>query len=206
MVETRKPSIALSSWRSGMRILLLLCLLAFLVGLAWWWRSQLPDDAEGMAAVLSEFRQVATGLPVGVVIATVLVASVVAVPLGVIIVVTALLFGTWLGMLYTLVGAMLGGIVSYAVGNALGHDGLKRFAGERINQVSQRLAKRGVLSVVIIRLLPLAPFAIVNMIAGASHLRLRDFIIGTAIGMLPGILIIALSVGELQAWWLSVRN
>jgi phospholipase D1/2 len=42
---------------------------------------------------------------------------------------------------------------------------------------------------------PIAPFAIVNMVIGASGLSYREFILGTAIGMLPGIAAFAL-VGE----------
>jgi len=38
------------------------------------------------------------------------------------------------------------------------------------------------------RMLPLAPFTVVNVVAGASHIGLRDFLLGTAIGMLPGTL------------------
>lgn len=38
-----------------------------------------------------------------------------------------------------------------------------------------------------LRLLPVAPFAIVNLVAGASHIRMRDFMIGTMLGMGPGI-------------------
>ena len=36
-------------------------------------------------------------------------------------------------------------------------------------------------------MLPIAPFTVVNMVAGASHIRFRDYMIGTFIGMLPGI-------------------
>lgn len=189
--------------RTGARVALLLCVLFLLVAAALCWKNWMPASVEGVAEALSAFRVAAARLSAWAAIAGVLVASVVAVPLGVIIVAMALLFGPWTGALYTLLGALFGGIVSYGVGNYLGHEGLKRFAGRRINQVSLRLAARGVLSVVIIRMLPIAPFAIVNMIAGASHLRLRDFIIGTAIGMLPGILIIAFSIGELETRWLQ---
>ena len=63
--------------------------------------------------------------------------------------------------------------------------------GERIGRLSHRgaleqLARRGVLAVIAVRLVPVAPFAIVNMIAGASHIRLRDLLLGTAVGMTPG--------------------
>ena len=42
-----------------------------------------------------------------------------------------------------------------------------------------------------IRMVPIAPFSIVNVIAGASELRLRDYMLGTALGMLPGIIMMA---------------
>src|SRR5581483_4262455 len=38
-----------------------------------------------------------------------------------------------------------------------------------------------------VRLLPIAPFTVVNVVAGASHLGLRDYLLGTLIGMAPGI-------------------
>jgi uncharacterized membrane protein YdjX (TVP38/TMEM64 family) len=38
-------------------------------------------------------------------------------------------------------------------------------------------------------LVPLAPFAVVNVVAGAIHLRFRDFMIGSALGILPGTLV-----------------
>ncbi len=56
-----------------------------------------------------------------------------------------------------------------------------------MNRLSERVAKRGIVAVVVLRLLPFAPFAIVNLVAGASHIRMRDFMIGTMLGMGPGI-------------------
>lgn len=182
------------------RALILVLLLIGLGGLAVFWKIHAPSDVAGFTALLSELRLSAGELPVWAAVGCILLASVAAVPLGAIIVVSALLFGPWLATAYILTGATLGGAISYAIGDYLGHRGLERFAGERINRVSRRLAERGVLSVVIIRLLPIAPFAIVNMIAGASHLQLRHFIPGTLLGMLPGTLIIVFSVGQLQQW------
>jgi phospholipase D1/2 len=183
-----------------LRVLTLIVLLLVLIALAVAWKAYAPADSQGMAAFLDSLRQGLGSVPPWLALSGVLVASIVAVPLGVIIIASALLFGPLPAILYVLTGATLGGMVSYGIGNYLGHDGLQRFAGERINRISRRLAERGLLSVIIIRLLPIAPFAIVNMIAGASHLRLRDFIPGTLIGMLPGTLIIAFSVGHLHQW------
>jgi len=39
----------------------------------------------------------------------------------------------------------------------------------------------------ILRNVPIAPFTVVNLIAGAARIPFRDFLIGTLIGMAPGI-------------------
>jgi uncharacterized membrane protein YdjX (TVP38/TMEM64 family) len=46
-------------------------------------------------------------------------------------------------------------------------------------------------AVAMIRMVPIAPFSLVNLLAGASQLRLRDFLIGTILGMAPGIITMA---------------
>jgi uncharacterized membrane protein YdjX (TVP38/TMEM64 family) len=42
---------------------------------------------------------------------------------------------------------------------------------------------------ILLRLVPVAPFSIVNLAAGASHIRFWDFMAGTAIGMAPGVVL-----------------
>jgi uncharacterized membrane protein YdjX (TVP38/TMEM64 family) len=52
----------------------------------------------------------------------------------------------------------------------------------------------------LLRLLPVAPFTVVNLVAGASELRFRDFLLGSAIGMLPGIALLAVFGDWLGDW------
>jgi uncharacterized membrane protein YdjX (TVP38/TMEM64 family) len=59
-----------------------------------------------------------------------------------------------------------------------------------LNRLSRKLARRGWLTVALVRIVPIAPYTIVNMVAGASHISARSFLIGTAVGMCPGILAI----------------
>jgi uncharacterized membrane protein YdjX (TVP38/TMEM64 family) len=96
-------------------------------------------------------------------------------------------------------GALLAAAASYGVGRFLGREVVQRLGGERINRLSQRLASRGLLAVVAVRLLPVAPFAVVNMVAGASHIRLRDLMLGTLIGISPGTLAMTLFVDQITA-------
>ena len=51
----------------------------------------------------------------------------------------------------------------------------------------------------VVRNLPVAPFTIVNMVAGASHIKLTDFLLGTALGMLPGIVAITVFADRVAA-------
>jgi uncharacterized membrane protein YdjX (TVP38/TMEM64 family) len=47
-------------------------------------------------------------------------------------------------------------------------------------------------------MLPIAPFAAVNLVAGASHIRFRDFLLGTLAGMSPGILAVTLLTNRVK--------
>ncbi|MCY1514734.1 hypothetical protein D9M68_492860 [compost metagenome] len=56
---------------------------------------------------------------------------------------------------------------------------------------------------VVLRLVPIAPFSLVNLVVGASRISLRDCLVGTALGMLPGIAISAFLVDRVAA---AARN
>jgi uncharacterized membrane protein YdjX (TVP38/TMEM64 family) len=61
-----------------------------------------------------------------------------------------------------------------------------------LNQLSRRLARHGLDAIIFLRIVPILPFTLVNLVAGASHLRFRDYALGTMIGMTPGIFFITL--------------
>ena len=122
-----------------------------------------------------------------------------AVPLMFLTLVALVAYGPMAGFGCAMAGAMLGAAASYGIGRFLGREVVQRLGGERINRLSQRLASRGLLAVVAVRLLPVAPFAVVNMVAGASHIRLRDLLLGTLIGISPGTLAMTLFVDQITA-------
>jgi phospholipase D1/2 len=114
-------------------------------------------------------------------------AGLVAFPLIVLVAVTAMVFGPLVGPLYTLVGATLSAALTFAIGRKLGRETVRRLAGQRVNDLSRRLARRGLITIAFVRMLPIAPFSIVNVVAGASHIRWSDFLLGTLIGLIPGV-------------------
>ena len=115
-------------------------------------------------------------------------AGLLVVPLMLLIAATGVVFGPVLGAVYALCGALLSALVTYAIGRKLGRTTVRRLAGPRLNTVSRKLARRGLLAVVLVRLVPVAPYTVVNLVAGASNIRLGDFLLGTLIGLLPGVL------------------
>ena len=123
----------------------------------------------------------------------------VAIPLVFLTLVALVAFGPVAGFGCVVAGALVGAAASYGIGLLLGREVLERLAGERINRLSRRLASRGLLAVIALRMVPVAPFAVVNMVAGASHIRLRDLLLGTLIGVTPGTLAMTVFVDQITA-------
>ena len=119
------------------------------------------------------------------------------IPVTLLVGTTALLFSPLHAFLYALSGCLLSALVTYSAGFRLAKNTVRRLAGRKLNRLSKKLARRGIVTVVIVRNLPLAPFTIVNIVAGASHIRLRDYLLGTALGMAPGIAAITLFANRL---------
>jgi hypothetical protein len=107
-------------------------------------------------------------------------------PVTLLILVTALVYGSGLGALYAMVGCVAAAMATYALGKFLGRSSVERLSGGSVERLSRRLARRGLLTVIALRIIPIAPFTVVNLFAGASHIRFLDYMLGTLIGMMPG--------------------
>jgi len=120
------------------------------------------------------------------VIGVYVVGGLIAFPVLILIAATAAAFGPGLGLAYAAAGSLASAAVTYGVGTALGRDMLRSVLGPRLKRVQRRIVSGGVLAIAAIRLVPIAPFTVVNMVAGASGIRIGAFIAGTILGMLPG--------------------
>jgi phosphatidylserine/phosphatidylglycerophosphate/cardiolipin synthase-like enzyme/uncharacterized membrane protein YdjX (TVP38/TMEM64 family) len=124
-------------------------------------------------------------------------AGLIAIPLTLLVVTVAIGFGAWPGSIYAIAGSLLSAILGYLVGQWLGRRSVSKMAGSKLNRLSQRLANHGVMAIITVRIIPVAPFTLINLVAGASHIKLKDFILGTLFGMLPGILAITVFANSL---------
>ena len=126
------------------------------------------------------------------VLAAYLIAAVVAFPVNLLVLATAAVFGPWLGFAYSALGSFTSALLLYFVGAYLGKATLERLFGPKLRRVLDEVRKRGVLVVVAFRVVPVAPGTVVNLALGASGIRLGDFIIGSVVGMVPGLLLLSI--------------
>ncbi|HJR71773.1 MAG TPA: VTT domain-containing protein [Gammaproteobacteria bacterium] len=120
------------------------------------------------------------------------VGGAVAFPILVLIGATIVAFGPLEGFILASVGTLLAASSSFGMGRLLGRRPLERLFGGKLQQFERRLSGRGVIAVALIRKVPGPPFTLVNMLIAASGIRFREFLAGTALGMVPGIGVFAL--------------
>jgi phospholipase D1/2 len=97
-------------------------------------------------------------------------------------------FGPWEGLTYAMAGVLLAALAGYAAGRLFHRDTARRLAGPRLTRLSALLKRRGVVAIALVRLVPIAPYLVVNVVMGAMRIRLADYLGGTFLGMLPGAL------------------
>jgi len=139
----------------------------------------------------------APGAPV-IVLGGFVLGGILVIPVTALMVVTIIAFGPVAGFIYALLGSVFSAAATYWIGSQMGRETVRRLAGQRVNRLSRRLARRGILTMTVVRLIPIAPYSIVNIVAGASHIRFQDFMIGTVFGLTPGLLGLTLFVDQLE--------
>ncbi|MBT9275233.1 VTT domain-containing protein [Phycicoccus sp. MAQZ13P-2] len=96
------------------------------------------------------------------------------------------LFGLGAGSALSWAGAVASAWVTFELAGRLGAEAVDGITGARVERVRRVLRERGLLAVVIARLTPLVPFTVVNYGAGVSRVGRRDYLLGTALGVVPG--------------------
>lgn len=96
------------------------------------------------------------------------------------------LFGPVLGTALTVVGATLGATGSFLLGRRLGRAEVQRVLGDRGRRVDAWLGDQGLRAVLVLRLAPVVPFNAANVVLGTTSVTLRDYVVGTAVGIVPG--------------------
>lgn len=184
------------------RRLMLVVYLGFFAGIALVWRS--PSMSHWLEpAVLSQLGRDLLATPLGplAVLGGYVLAVSLAMPVVLMIPVGALVFGPWLGMGYALVGMVTGAVVTYGVGRWSGGYLLDRFGDPQVQDLARRFKDRSLLTIIFVRVFPVAPFLVVNVTAGALRVRFRDYVLGSVLGLIPGSILLSLFTDRLADAW-----
>jgi uncharacterized membrane protein YdjX (TVP38/TMEM64 family) len=151
-------------------------------------------------AVLDGLRQLAAHpLAPWVAVPAFVAASLVVTPVTVMIALCGLLFDPLTAVLSATAGVLASTAVNHWLGAHFGNAISARIPGGVARRIRRVADASDMWSLAGLRLIPVAPFSIVNLVAGASGVGLRDFLAGTLIGMGPGIVLICLSVDRARA-------
>ena len=169
------------------RRLMLVALPLLAIAAAWTYFTQ---DVEGL--VTEAIQQAASGPFAWMAVLFVyVIGGFLLVPITLLIVGTAATFGIVWGPVYAAIGTLASAILTYGLGAWLGRASVRRLLGGRLLKVRNAIARRGTISIAAIRMVPVAPFTVVNLAAGATNIGFVPYVAGTVLGMAPGFIILS---------------
>jgi phospholipase D1/2 len=115
-------------------------------------------------------------------------ASFVMFPRQIITIAAAVAFGPIKGWLLSVAGVVLAAVVGWLVGRQMNEARVRRWAGKGFEPTAKLLRKRGLVAIMALRVLPVAPFTVESIVAGALRIKWSDLALGTLFGMAPGML------------------
>jgi phospholipase D1/2 len=168
-----------------------LILLAFIWGFTPISRFANPEAVASAMAVIS-----ASPWRFAIVLGCFLGAGLVVFPMLLLIIACAAVFGPGLGFVYSSAGLLASAALNYAIGTWLGREVLLNTLGRRFDFTRSALMRRGLVTTAVVRAIPMSPFALVSVVAGAIDIRFLDYLAGTAIGIMVPVILLTLATDQ----------
>lgn len=181
--------------------------LLVILGLLAWLRSASefdPFTADGMRSLLDGLGWRGPVLYVMTVAIAVVVSQVPGVPL---VVAAGAAFGIGEGLLYSVAGNFVGGMLAYALGRSLGRGVMRVLAGRVVVFRHERGTRAVAWLIFASRVLPLFPFDLISYAAGVSAVPLRAYVPATLFGLVPSTLLLTVLGGSFRlglGWSLAI--
>ena len=151
-------------------------------------------NPEAVAAAMAVISVSPWQLPI--VLGCFLGAGLVVFPMLLLIIACAAVFGPLLGFVYSSAGLMASAALNYPIGMWLGRDVLVNALGRRFDSTRSALMRRGLITTAVVRAIPMSPFALVSVVAGASGIRFLDYLIGTALGIMVPVMLLTVATEQ----------
>ncbi|MBI2346102.1 MAG: TVP38/TMEM64 family protein [Deltaproteobacteria bacterium] len=116
------------------------------------------------------------------------------------------LFGVLWGSLFNWIAANLSALLGFLAARYLGRNFAIKLARGRLARLDESVGRHGFRTILYLRLIPLFPFNAINIAAGLATIRWRDYLIATAIGILPGCVIYTYFASALISGSLKARH
>lgn len=142
-------------------------------------------------STLGEAQRTHIGLPVTILVFT--LTAYVGAPQFVLILACVVAFGPEQGFWFAWIATVVSGAATYFTGRLAGAETRKRFGGATGGRFTRFMGKNAFMASLIVRLVPSAPFVVVNMAFGAARVNFWAFIGGLTVGVLPKTAILAFS-------------
>jgi len=99
------------------------------------------------------------------------------------------LFGSAFGTFYVNLGATTGATLAFLAARYVLQGRVQRKFGDRLDAIQEGFAKDGFSYLLTLRLIPLFPFFLVNLVSGLTTVNVRTYVGATALGIIPGSLV-----------------
>lgn len=108
-------------------------------------------------------------------------------PSSIFAITSGLSFGFYWGCLYTYLGSLGGGLVTYYAINRLGRfKKSKQWKNESYNKIRSNIEREGFRYVLLLRLLPVLNYDLVSYLTSITKVKFKDYAFATSIGIIPG--------------------
>jgi uncharacterized membrane protein YdjX (TVP38/TMEM64 family) len=96
------------------------------------------------------------------------------------------LLGPVRATLYVNIGATTGSTLAFLAARYILRDWVQARFGHRLSAMQEGFEKNGFMYLLTLRLIPIFPFFVINVLAGLTRISLRTYVAATAIGIIPG--------------------
>jgi uncharacterized membrane protein YdjX (TVP38/TMEM64 family) len=188
--------------RRALARLIALAVLAILL-LAFWRYSPIVDWANPEQLGLLLDRVSASPFAGLLVVSAFLLGSFVVFPVTALIAANGVAFGPWEGLIWASAATLIAASVNYLLARTLPRQFVDRWFGPWMRRMGHRFESEAIVSIMIARNIPIVPFTLVNLVAGAARIRFRDYLIGTILGTGPTIVALTILGDRLRGAWFA---
>lgn len=96
------------------------------------------------------------------------------------------IFGLALGIFWVMFCTTLGACLAFLISRYLFRDYFRKKFSSQFEKMNARVKKEGISYLFTMRMIPVSPYVVINIVMGLTEMRLIDFAWVTCAGMLPG--------------------